>query len=189
LRDAARLLFPVFLTNRFAALLVLCSASFAAESVPARVPGVPVTGNLLPAASATFQIASEGDFRILLEQGDWDFTIDILEPERRAPRRTVDGFGYGLEPANLVRGPALVRIRRVDTDALPAAFTPSIAAIPDAWRTDAEVWMRAEDGMTAARAMGKRGSAANKEKAVKLSREALRLWEQTGERDAILRSS
>ena len=179
----------MFLKNRLAALLLLCSASYAAESVPLLVPGVPVTGSLLPAASLSYRVVSEGDFRVLLEQGDWDFAIDILDPEGGAVRRTVDAFGYGLESASMVRGPALVRIRRGDSDARPADFTLSLAAVPDAGRAGAELWMRAEDATTAARQMSKRGSAADKEKAVKLSREALRLWEQTGERNAVLRSS
>jgi CHAT domain-containing protein/Tfp pilus assembly protein PilF len=174
--------------NIFVVLMFLCSTSFAAGSVPVLVPGVPVAGNLLPSASLSYRVVADEDFRVLLQQGHWDFAIDILEPTGGAVRRTVDAFGYELESASLVRGPALVRIRRVDSDSKPADFTLSIRALSEGDRADAEVRMRAEDAMTAAREMGKRGSGARQE-AVKLSREALMFWERTGERGAVLRSS
>jgi len=177
------------LMNVLVVLLLLCSTSFAAESVPVLMPGIPVVGRLLPSASMSYRIVSDEDFRVLLQQGHWDFAIDIVEPEGGAVRRTVDAFEYELESASLVHGPALLRIRRVDSDARLADFTLSIADLSEAGRADAELWMRAEDAMTAAREMGKRGSSAARQEAVRLSREALRLWEQTGEPNAVLRSS
>ena len=175
--------------NSFMVLLLLCSTSFAAESLPVLVPGFPVVGKLLPSASLSYRIVSDADFRVLVQQGHWDFAVDILEVGAGAVRRTVDAFGYELESVSLVRGPALVRIRRVDPDAKSADFTLSITSLSGADRADAELWMRAEDTMTAAREMGKRGSEAAKQEAVKLSREALSLWERTGEASATLRSS
>jgi tetratricopeptide (TPR) repeat protein len=175
--------------NMFEVLLLLCSTSFAAEPIPVLVPGAPVVGRLLPSASLSYRVVSDEDFRVSLQQGHWDFAIDILEPQGRVVRRTVDAFGYELESASLVRGPALVRIRRVDSDAKPAEFTLSIMALSEASRASAELWMRAEDTMTAAREMGKSGAAAARQEAVRLSREALKLWEQTGDGNAVLRSS
>jgi len=125
----------------------------------------------------------------LLQQGDWDFAIDILDANAVTVRRTVDAFAYGLESASLVRGTAVIRIRRTDSDTRPAEFTLSVSSVPEAARSGAEVSMHAEDVMTAARVMGKRGTAAASQEAVRLSRDALRLWEQTGEKGAILRSS
>ena len=175
--------------NMFAVLLLGCSPSFAAESIPVLVPGVPVVGSLLPSASLSYRVLAAEDFRVLVQQGHWDFAIDILEVGDGAVRRTVDAFAYELESASMVRGPAVVRIRRVDSDARPADFTVSIVPLSEAGRAAATVWMRAEDTMTAAREMGKRGSAAALQEAVKLSREALKVWERTGEANAVLRSS
>ena len=173
----------------FVVLLLGCAPSFAVESLPVLVPGVPVAGKLLPSASLSYRIQAAEDFRVLLQQGHWNFAIDILDAEGARIRRTVDAFPYELESASLVRGPAVVRIRRADTDAKPADFTVSIASFSADGRAEAELWMRAEDASTAAREMGNRGSPAAREEAVKLSREALQLWEQTGDQSARLRSS
>lgn len=169
-------------------LLVFCPACFAAPSFPVLVPGAAVAGRLLPSASLTYRV-SGGEFCVLLEQGYWDFAIDILEPATGAVRRIVNAFAYGSESASAVLGPALIRVRRVDSDAVPAAFALSVTSVSRADHPAAELRMRAEDAMTAAREVAKHDSAQASQGAIDLSREALALWTRIGEPDALLRSS
>jgi CHAT domain-containing protein/Tfp pilus assembly protein PilF len=170
-------------------LILLPLIAGAAGNLPVLVPGYAEAGRLRPGAALSYRISSTGTFRILLQQGDWDFAIDILDRETLKVLRTVDAFPYESETATLIESPAVIRVRRVDSDALAADFSLSLVPIAGPEREEATLRKRAEDLSTSARQAGKNESAAGRQEAVQLSKTALELWRQVGDASATLRAS
>lgn len=170
-------------------LLLTCLLPLPRAAGQVLEPGVAVTGALLPGSAISYRAPTPGKMRVNLQQGDWEFALEVVDPVTMQLRHKVDAFSYGLQSATLVETPAVIRIRRADSDAVPATFSITLSEAPESDLPAAALRMRAEDASTAARESGTRASAAGRERAVELSREALELWKMTGDASCISRAS
>jgi CHAT domain-containing protein len=136
-------------------------------SVGDAVPGVLAGGSAF-----TWRLPGGGPFRLLLDQHEHDFSIELLSRDGRL-LRAVDGFDYGAEQATAGdTAAAAVRIRRADNSTAAASFTLRLEAMVE----DAAALIGAEDLSSQARAAQRRGDARSLREAAEAWRRAAEAW-------------
>jgi CHAT domain-containing protein/tetratricopeptide (TPR) repeat protein len=166
------------------------SASTKRAQVVFLLPDRAVSGMLAAGGARVYRLALTGGMRVILDQRDADFAVDVLDSGLKV-ERTVDAFEYGTETISLRADRKQVvslRVLHKPGENVPATYSLKVIALETPAKEE-DAYRDAEDASTSARHLLAEGSADSLKKAVEAWRGATKLWQVAGDRSAFLRAN